>query len=97
MQQQRQHVRMVINQAARPGDGRAITSQLQRVLTASSAPNRAAPCASDPHGRHSCRPLGARCRDAPPVVAGANPGCPAALAIAQLVNKIESTLLSPAA
>ena len=32
MQQQRQHVRMVINQAARPGDGRAITSQLQQVL-----------------------------------------------------------------
>ena len=25
------------------------------------------------------------------------PGCPAALAIAQLANKIESTLLSPAA
>ncbi|MBX9834508.1 MAG: MinD/ParA family protein, partial [Burkholderiaceae bacterium] len=32
MQQKRQHVRMVINQAARPGDGRAITSQLQQVL-----------------------------------------------------------------
>ena len=32
MQQKRQHVRIVINQAARPGDGRAITSQLQQVL-----------------------------------------------------------------
>jgi len=32
MQQKRQHVRMVINQTARPGDGRAITGQLQQVL-----------------------------------------------------------------
>lgn len=31
-QQGRQHVRLVINQSARPGDGRAITTQLQQVL-----------------------------------------------------------------
>src|SRR4249920_3353558 len=31
-QQKRQHVRMIINQTARPGDGRAITTQLQQVL-----------------------------------------------------------------
>jgi flagellar biosynthesis protein FlhG len=32
MQQKRQYVRLIVNQAARPGDGRAITSQLQQVL-----------------------------------------------------------------
>src|SRR5574344_1782067 len=31
-QQKRQHLRLVVNQAARAGDGRAITSQLQQVL-----------------------------------------------------------------
>jgi flagellar biosynthesis protein FlhG len=31
-QQKRQHVRLVVNQTARPGDGKAITTQLQRVL-----------------------------------------------------------------
>ena len=31
-QQKRQSIRMVINQAARLGDGRAITTQLQQVL-----------------------------------------------------------------
>lgn len=31
-QQQRQHVRLIVNQAARPGDGKNITAQLQQVL-----------------------------------------------------------------
>ncbi len=97
MQQKRQHVRMVINQAARPGDGRAITSQLQQVLdrfvsTESGRPMRlihmgdipADPSVRDAVMRRQLLLL-------------QTPGCPAALAIAQLANKIESTLLSPAA
>ncbi|MGO8609194.1 MinD/ParA family protein, partial [Rhizobium johnstonii] len=45
IQQKRQQIRLAINQAARPGDGRAITGQLQQVLnrfvnTASGEPLR---------------------------------------------------------
>ena len=95
MQQKRQHVRMLINQAARPGDGRAITSQLQQVLdrfvsTESGRPVRlihmgdipADPSVRDAVMRRQLLLL-------------QTPGCPAALAIAQLANKIETTLLTP--
>ncbi len=95
MQQQRQHVRMVINQAARPGDGRAITSQLQQVLdrfvsTQSGRPVRlihmgdtpADPSVRDAVMRRQLLLVNA-------------PGCPAALAISQLANKIESSAADP--
>jgi flagellar biosynthesis protein FlhG len=95
MQQKRQHVRMVINQAARAGDGRAITSQLQLVLdrfvsTGSGRPVRlihmgdipADPAVRDAVMRRQLLLL-------------QMPGCAASLAIAQLANKIESTLLAP--
>ncbi|KQO12319.1 cobyrinic acid a,c-diamide synthase [Acidovorax sp. Leaf76] len=95
MQQKRQHVRMVINQAARAGDGRAIASQLQQVLdrfvsTESGRPMRlihmgdipADPSVRDAVMRRQLLLL-------------QTPGCPAALAIAQLANKIEGALLTP--
>ncbi|ART51952.1 cobyrinic acid a,c-diamide synthase [Acidovorax carolinensis] len=97
MQQKRQHVRMVINQAARPGDGRAITSQLQQVLDR---------FVSTESGR-SMRLIHMGDIPADPAVRDAvmrrqllllqTPGCAASLAIAQLANKIESTLLVPTA
>lgn len=97
MQQKRQHVRMVINQAARPGDGRAITGQLQQVLDR---------FVSTETGR-GVRLIHMGDIPADPSVRDAvmrrqllllqTPGCPAALAIAQLANKIETTLLAPAA
>ena len=93
-QQQRQQIRIVINQAQRPGDGRAITSQLQQVLdrfvsTESGRPMRlihmgdipADPSVRDAVMRRQLLLL-------------QTPGCPAALAIAQLANKIETTLLA---
>lgn len=96
MQQKRQHVRMVINQAARPGDGRAITSQLQQVLDR---------FVSTESGR-AVRLIHMGDIPADPSVRDAvmrrqllllnTPGCPASLAIAQLANKIETTLLVPA-
>ena len=95
MQQKRQHVRMVINQAARPGDGRAITGQLQQVLDR---------FVSTETGR-GVRLIHMGDIPADPSVRDAvmrrqllllqTPGCPAALAIAQLANKIETTLLAP--
>ena len=97
MQQKRQHVRMVINQAARPGDGRAITSQLQQVLDR---------FVSTDSGQ-SMRLIHMGDIPADPAVRDAvmrrqllllqTPGCAASLAIAQLANKIESTLLVPTA
>ncbi|MDA8446767.1 MinD/ParA family protein [Paracidovorax valerianellae] len=95
-QQKRQHVRMVVNQAARPGDGRAITSQLQQVLDR---------FVSTESGR-SMRllhmgdiPADTSVRDAVmrrQLLLMQMPGCPAALAIAQLANKIDTALLTPA-
>ena len=95
MQQKRQHVRMVINQAARPGDGRAITGQLQQVLDR---------FVSTETGR-GVRLIHMGDIPADPSVRDAvmrrqllllnTPGCPASLAIAQLANKIETTLLVP--
>ena len=97
MQQQRQHVRMVINQAARPGDGRAITSQLQQVLdrfvsTQSGRPVRLIHMGDIP-ADPSVRDAVMRRQ----LLLVNTPGCPAALAISQLANKIETALLTPAA
>lgn len=95
MQQKRQHVRMVINQAARPGDGRAITGQLQQVLDrfVSTETGRGVrlihmgDIPADPSVREAVMRR--------QLLLVNTPGCPAALAIAQLANKIETTLLVP--
>ena len=97
MQQQRQHVRMVINQATRPGDGRAITSQLQQVLdrfvsTQSGRPVRLIHMGDIP-ADPSVRDAVMRRQ----LLLVNTPGCPAALAISQLANKIETALLTPTA
>ena len=96
-QQKRQHLRLVVNQAARAGDGRAITSQLQQVLnrfvtTDSGRPVRLLHLGDIP-ADNAVREAVMRRQ----LLLLQTPGCPAALAIAQLANKIESTLLSPAA
>ncbi|MFT3815385.1 MAG: MinD/ParA family protein [Acidovorax sp.] len=92
-QQKRQHVRMVVNQAARPGDGRAITSQLQQVLdrfvtTESGRPMRLlhmGDIPADPAVREAVMRR--------QLIMLSTPGCPAALAVAQLANKVQATLL----
>ncbi|AVS74314.1 MinD/ParA family protein [Paracidovorax cattleyae] len=96
-QQKRQYVRLIVNQAARPGDGRAITGQLQQVLdrfvsTDSGRPMRLLHLGDIP--------ADTAVRDAVmrrQLLLMQMPGCPAALAIAQLANKIDSTLLTPSA
>ncbi|HRO81794.1 MAG TPA: MinD/ParA family protein, partial [Alicycliphilus denitrificans] len=92
-QQKRQHVRMVVNQAARAGDGRAITGQLQQVLdrfvtTDSGRPVRLIHMGDIP-ADSSVREAVMRRQ----LLMLQMPGCPAALAVAQLANKLESTLL----
>ncbi len=93
LQQDRQHVRIVVNQAARPGDGRAITGQLQQVVdrfvtTASGRPMRLihmGDIPSDPAVREAIMRR--------QLLLLQTPGCPAALAVSQLANKVEETLL----
>lgn len=88
-QQKRQYMRLVINQAARPGDGRAITGQLQQVLnrfvsTESGQPMRLIHMGDIPADKAVRESVMRR-----QLLLHSMPGCPAALAIAQLANKIK--------
>lgn len=93
-QQKRQQIRLVINQAMRPGDGRAITSQLQQVLnrfvnTASGEPLRLTHLGDipvDPSVREAVMRR--------QLLLHSMPGAPASLAVAQLANKIKALLTS---
>ncbi len=92
-QQKRQTIRMVINQTARLGDGRAITVQLQQVLDrfVSTDPNRPvklmhmADIPADPAVRQAIMRR--------QLLMVATPSCPAAMAVSQLAAKIEDTVI----
>ena len=96
LQQKRQCVRLVINQAARPGDGRAITGQLQQVLdrfvTTESGRSMRLVHMGDIPADSAVRDAVMRRQ----LLLVHTPGCPAALAISQLANKIEEALLERA-
>ena len=92
-QQKRQHLRLVVNQAARAGDGRAITSQLQQVLnrfvtTETGRPVRLLHLGDIP-ADNAVREAVMRRQ----LLLQGAPGSPASLAVAQLANKIKSTVL----
>ncbi len=92
-QQKRQHVRLVINQTQRPGDGRAITGQLQQVLDRFVSTDTGRPVRlihvgdipSDPSVRDAVMRR--------QLLSLTTPGCPAALAVSQLANKLEETVI----
>ena len=92
-QQKRELIRLIINQTARLGDGRAITTQLQQVMDrfVKSAPGQKLKLVhlgdipSDPSVRQAVMRRQLLIRSMP--------SCPAALAISQLAVKIEETLL----
>ncbi len=92
-QQKRQNIRMVINQTARLGDGRAITVQLQQVLDrfVTAEPGRPVKLV------HMCDiPADPAVRQAimrRQLLMLSSPGSPAAMAVAQLATKIESTVI----
>ena len=93
MQQKRQHMRFVVNQAARPGDGRAITGQLQQVLDRFVTTESGRPVSLIHMGDIPADPT---VRDAVmrrQLLLLQTPGCPAALAVSQLAGKVEETLL----
>ena len=91
-QQKREHMRLIINQAVRPGDGRAITGQLQQVLnrfvtTADGQPMRLihmGDIPADPAVREAVMRR--------QLLLQTVPGCAAALSVAQLSNKIKAML-----
>ncbi|MNN90302.1 hypothetical protein D3C81_2082300 [compost metagenome] len=85
----------MVNQAARPGDGRAITGQLQQVLDRFVTTDTGRPMRLIHVGDI---PADTSVRDAVmrrQLLMLQMPGCPAALAVAQLANKVESTMLTP--
>ena len=96
-QQKRVSIHMVINQTARLGDGRAITSQLQQVLDrfVVSEPGRGvrlvhlADIPADPSVRQAVMRR--------QLLMQSMPGCPAALAVTQLASKLEETIIAKVA
>ena len=90
-QQKRQIIRIVVNQTARQGDGRAITTQLQQVLdrfVKTEQPIRlihSGDIPSDPMVRQAIMRR--------QLLLQSTPGCPAALAIAQLAGKLENSII----
>ena len=95
-QQKRQQIRLVINQTLRPGDGRAITGQLQQVLNRFVTTESGQPLQLTYWGDI---PLDSSVRDAVmrrQLLLQSMPGAPASLAVAQLSNKIKAALTAPA-
>jgi flagellar biosynthesis protein FlhG len=93
-EQQRRTIRMVINQTARMGDGRAITNQLQQVLdrfvvTKPGEKVRLVHMGDIPADTAVRQAVMRR-----QLLILSTPGCPAALAMSQLAGKIEDTLIN---
>lgn len=93
-QQKRHNMRLVINQAARPGDGRAITGQLQQVLnrfvnSESGLPMRLIHMGDIPADKAVRDAIMRR-----QLLVQATPGCAAALAVAQLAHRVK-TMVAP--
>jgi len=92
-QQKRQTIRLVVNQAARLGDGRAITTQLQQVLDrfVPSEPGRQlrlvhmGDIPADPQVRQAIMRR--------QLLLQSMPGCPAGLAISQLALKLQEVVM----
>ncbi|HEY4665168.1 MAG TPA: MinD/ParA family protein [Comamonas sp.] len=93
-QQKRHNMRLIINQAARPGDGRAITGQLQQVLnrfvhSESGMPMRLIHMGDIPADKAAREAIMRR-----QLMVQSSPGCAAALAMAQLAHRIK-TMVTP--
>jgi flagellar biosynthesis protein FlhG len=93
-QQKRHSIRMVINQTARLGDGRAITTQLQQVLDrfVKSEPER--PLRLIHMGDIPADPSVRQAVMRRQLLLQSTPGCPAALAISQLATKLEDAIIN---
>jgi flagellar biosynthesis protein FlhG len=96
-QQKRHNIRMVINQTARLGDGRAITTQLQQVLDrfVKSEPER--PLRLIHMGDIPADPSVRQAVMRRQLLLQSTPGCQAAMAISQLASKLEEAIINRAA
>jgi flagellar biosynthesis protein FlhG len=92
-QQKRQNIRMVVNQTARLGDGRAITTQLQQVLDRFVTTEPGRPIRLIHMGDIPVDPAVRQAIMRRQLMMQSTPGCPAALAIGQLAMKIEETVI----
>ena len=93
-QQKRQNIRMVINQAARLGDGRAITVQLQQVLDRFVKTEPGRPIKLIHMGDIPADPAVRQAIMRRQLLIQATPSCPAAMAIGQLALKIEEAVIT---
>lgn len=93
-EQQRRIIRMVINQTARMGDGRAITTQLQQVLDRFVVAKPGEKVRLIHMGDIPADPSVRQAVMRRQLMIQTMPGCPAALAISQLAGKIEETLIN---
>jgi flagellar biosynthesis protein FlhG len=93
-QQKRHSIRMVINQTARLGDGRAITTQLQQVLDrfVKSEPER--PLRLIHMGDIPADPSVRQAVMRRQLLLQSTPGCPAAMAISLLATKLEDAIIN---
>ena len=92
-QQQRQTVRVLINQAARAGAGQAITHQLQQVLDRFVATDPDRPIRLVNMGEIPVDPEVRQAVMRRQLMMQATPGCPAGVAIAQLARKLEESVI----
>jgi flagellar biosynthesis protein FlhG len=93
-QQKRQTVRMVINQTARIGDGRAITVQLQQVLDRFVTTEPGRPIKLVHMGDIPADPAVRQAIMRRQLLMQTTPSCPAAMAISQLALKLEEAVIS---
>jgi flagellar biosynthesis protein FlhG len=92
-QQKRQTIRMVINQTARLGDGRAITVQLQQVLDRFVTTEPGRPIKLVHMGDIPADPSVRQAVMRRQLLIQSAPGCPASMAITQLAQKIQDVVV----
>lgn len=92
-QQHRQVVRVIINQAARPGSGQAITNQLQQVLNRFVASDPDHPIQLIHMGDIPVDPLVRQAVMKRKLLMLAHPDCPAGVAVSQIAAKLEETVI----
>jgi len=93
-QQKRQTIRMVINQTARIGDGRAITVQLQQVLDRFVTTEPGRPIKLVHMGDIPADPSVRQAVMRRQLLVQALPGAPASLAMSQLAMKVHETMVT---
>ena len=92
-QQKRQTLRLIVNQTARLGDGRAITTQLQQVVDRFVVTEPGRPVRLVHLGDIPVDPMVRQAIMRRQLMMQNTPGCPAGLAISQLAIKLQETVL----